>query len=240
MAFSGFQDFLPQFGSNLQRFIAASPGITVGSGYRDVTRQGQLWQRALAKYGSAAAARKWVAPPGHSFHNKRLAADLQFASPAARQWAHDNAARYGLSFPLGNEAWHVELLGARGGGGAGADASTFSPASPPADTGLMLAQAVAPELPGRRDINGLAERAAGRMGTGETSEAAPQLRRGGDPAPVSLDYERLADADGAKSPALVAQNPDLVAQDPAELALADLFKVKPIGRAGRIPPTRRF
>jgi hypothetical protein len=27
--------------------------------------------------------------------------------------AHKLAARYGLAFPLGNEAWHVELAGIR-------------------------------------------------------------------------------------------------------------------------------
>jgi hypothetical protein len=32
-----------------------------------------------------------------------------------RRWVHDNAHKYGLSFPLGNEPWHIELVEARGG-----------------------------------------------------------------------------------------------------------------------------
>jgi hypothetical protein len=54
-----------------------------------------------------------VAPPGHSNHNHGLAADLGFGSDAARKWVHDNAAKYGLGFPLSNEDWHIEPISAR-------------------------------------------------------------------------------------------------------------------------------
>ncbi|GAK71141.1 hypothetical protein RRU01S_15_00660 [Agrobacterium rubi TR3 = NBRC 13261] len=87
--------------------------ITINSGYRDVQRQQELWLQALKKYGSTEAARKWVAPPGNSQHNKGNAADLGYASDAARKWAHQNAGDFGLSFPLSNENWHIEDTDAR-------------------------------------------------------------------------------------------------------------------------------
>lgn len=104
-------DFLRQ----MNQFIAAAPAgyLTVNSGYRSPERQAQLYQQALAKYGSEREARRWVAPPGRSQHNHGNAMDLGFGSDAARQWAHQNAGAFGLSFPLSNEAWHVELAGAR-------------------------------------------------------------------------------------------------------------------------------
>jgi hypothetical protein len=115
-----FSGMNPQFTSALgQMFAAAPPEIQaqmrVTSGYRSPERQAQLWQGALAKYGSPEAARKWVAPPGKSQHNHGHAADMKWLSPMAMQWAHANAAKYGLAFPLKNENWHVELAGVRGG-----------------------------------------------------------------------------------------------------------------------------
>lgn len=116
-SFSGMAD---PFQQALMQMLQNAPeevklGIT--SGYRSPETQERLWQDALAKYGSEAEARKWVAPPGKSQHNHGNAADLEYASPAAKQWVHENAGRYGLAFPLGNEDWHVELAGARGQGG---------------------------------------------------------------------------------------------------------------------------
>lgn len=107
---------------------AASSGLEIGitSGLRSTERQAELWAEALKKYGSPEEARKWVAPPGSSQHEKGTAADLSFGSEAARQFAHDNAGVYGLTFPLGNEPWHIEPASARGsatGRDAGADAA---------------------------------------------------------------------------------------------------------------------
>jgi hypothetical protein len=84
------------------------------SGFRSPERQAQLWQNALSKYGSPEAARKWVAPPGRSQHNHGNAVDLRYLNPQATAWAHENAARFGLNFPLSNENWHIEPVGARG------------------------------------------------------------------------------------------------------------------------------
>lgn len=108
------------FESKLEKMFAALPKelagqIKINSGFRSNERQAVLWQQALEKYGSVAEARKWVAPPGNSQHNKGMAADLGYGSDAARSWAHDNASKFGLSFPLGNEPWHVEDAGARSG-----------------------------------------------------------------------------------------------------------------------------
>ncbi len=105
----------------LERLItdAASHGLTIGiaSGFRTAERQAQLFAEAVAKYGSEAEARKWVAPPGSSMHNKGLAADLS-GSPEALAYAHQHAAEFGLTFPMGNEPWHIEPTGARGSAGS--------------------------------------------------------------------------------------------------------------------------
>jgi len=241
MAFSGFQDFVPNFGSALQRFIAASPGISVGSGYRDVARQQQLWNRALQKYGSPQAARKWVAPPGHSYHNKGLAADLQFASPAARQWAHDNAARYGLGFPLGNENWHIELAGARGGG-----AGNATSLAPPPDIGTLLASGIVQTPPGRDEINALAETSFRSLPSpSRRADEDQPLMRGGrrqETPNVSLETDDLAGDSERTAP---ATQPKLLSQLENSMApLAELFNVRTIGQAG-VPkaqplPGRRF
>lgn len=109
---SSFEGKLEKMLADLPKELAGK--ITINSGYRSNERQTQLWQEALQKYGSVAEARKWVAPPGNSQHNKGNAADLGYGSDAARQWAHDNASKYGLQFPLGNENWHIEDADARG------------------------------------------------------------------------------------------------------------------------------
>nr|WP_260690268.1 D-alanyl-D-alanine carboxypeptidase family protein [Rhizobium leguminosarum] len=106
------------FREKLAKMIASMPddlkgSVTINSGFRDVARQEQLWLEALKKYGSPEVARKWVAPPGNSQHNKGNAADLGYGSDRARDWVHTNAGNFGLSFPLSNENWHVEDADAR-------------------------------------------------------------------------------------------------------------------------------
>ncbi len=129
----------PDFASSLAAMFSAAPpdvlsGLRVTSGYRSPEVQAGLWDAALAKYGSPEAARKWVAPPGRSHHNAGGAVDLKYLSPIAQQWAHDNAAQYGLQFPLSNEPWHIEPLGSRG--GASPVSQTFGTA-PPALAGMF-------------------------------------------------------------------------------------------------------
>lgn len=103
------------FASRLHQMVAESGGrITLVSGYRSPQRQAQLWADALAKYGSAAEARKWVAPPEGavdgakgSMHTKGLAVDLG----GDLQLAHLLAPKYGLYFPMSWEPWHVQPVG---------------------------------------------------------------------------------------------------------------------------------
>lgn len=137
----------PTFARSLQTMLAAAPGggISIYSGARSNERQAQLWEQALRKYGSPEAARKWVAPPGHSNHNRGMAADLRYADPGLVDWAHKNAGDYGLTFPLANENWHIEPLGLRGPGGAPAPASM--PAVPP--QAMALNDGLTPDMPSR-------------------------------------------------------------------------------------------
>lgn len=110
----------PRFHTAMQNIYAAAPEdirgqLSMMSAYRSPERQAQLWEEALAKYGSPEAARKWVAPPNRSNHNHGLAIDMKYGSDAAREWFHANAPNYGLALPLSNEPWHVELAGIRDG-----------------------------------------------------------------------------------------------------------------------------
>lgn len=108
------------FAGALQRMFAEAPPeiqaeLRILSAYRSPEIQAQLYEDALQRYGSEAEARQWVAPPGNSRHNHGHAADLSYLGDAARQYAHENADRYGLHFPLSNEDWHIEPIGADGG-----------------------------------------------------------------------------------------------------------------------------
>ncbi len=105
------------FEAALRGFIKAAEEagheITVNSAFRSVERQRELWERAVRRYGSPEAARKWVAPPGRSMHNIGQAADLGYSSDAARAWAHANAGRFGMNFRMAHEPWHIEPIGGR-------------------------------------------------------------------------------------------------------------------------------
>lgn len=119
------------FAQNLAAMIQdAPPGIREGlgiySGYRSVERQRELWNDAVRRYGSAARARRWVAPPGRSNHNHGNAVDLSWNGQSLRHapkhvkdWVHQNARKYGMHFPMGHEPWHIEPLGTRGTSPAG-------------------------------------------------------------------------------------------------------------------------
>jgi len=95
------------FQTKLRQMIAdaAAEGLELGisSGLRSTEQQARLWAEALQKYGSPAEARKHVAPPGTSKHEKGEAADITFGSHAAREWAAANAGAYGLGFPVATE-----------------------------------------------------------------------------------------------------------------------------------------
>jgi D-alanyl-D-alanine carboxypeptidase len=114
-----FSGLSPEFASSLAALFQNAPSelqgsLKISSGFRSPERQAQLYQAAVAKYGSEEAARKWVAPPGRSNHNKGQAVDLKFLSPAAQAWMHKNAGPFNLVFPMKHEPWHIEPVGARG------------------------------------------------------------------------------------------------------------------------------
>ena len=138
-AMSGLND---AFRERLQLLFEHAPPeirgqLQILSAYRSPEHQARLWDEALVKYGSAEAARKWVAPPGQSQHNHGFAADLTYLDDAAREYVRANASRYGLGLPMAHEPWHIEMLGARDGGGG-------SPEMPPPPMAMDMALAPAP------------------------------------------------------------------------------------------------
>jgi hypothetical protein len=103
----------PQLATAVRKLLDASHGaVRLVSGYRSEVQQTALWDQALVRYGSAAAADDWVAPPGASMHERGLAVDLG----GDLQLAASLIARLHLPMwrPLPNEPWHFELVGSRG------------------------------------------------------------------------------------------------------------------------------
>lgn len=91
------------FVHNLQAAFASIPSgsCRVGSGFRSHAEQAALHRQ---KPGLAAA-------PGHSNHERGLAADLA-CHGGALAWLHAHARSFGLTFPMSYEAWHIEPIGA--------------------------------------------------------------------------------------------------------------------------------
>lgn len=99
--------------------------LRIGSGYRSPERQQELWDAAAPKYPDPEVRDNWVARPGQSNHGRGMAVDFNYGNDEARAYAHANAKRYGLYFPMDHEPWHIEMMGARGdhsGAGLGDDA----------------------------------------------------------------------------------------------------------------------
>jgi hypothetical protein len=97
----------------------ADPLLLPVSGYRSSETQRRLFEAAVAKYGSEAEARRWVAAPGGSAHQSGRAVDCwmgtandsenvatQRATPQWT-WLNTNAARFGF-YPYDAEPWHWE------------------------------------------------------------------------------------------------------------------------------------
>lgn len=92
----------PNFLDKLKQAFADNPArCIVESGYRSHAEQAALHR---AKPGLAAQ-------PGHSNHERGLAADLH-CERGGLAWLHAHARKYGLQFPMSYEAWHIELIGA--------------------------------------------------------------------------------------------------------------------------------
>lgn len=93
----------------LQQIRAAKKWTgSVYSGYRPDWYQAILWRAAVKKYGSEAAAAKWVARPGTSNHRHvgpKGAVDLTNPAQVLN-------ARVGFYQPMSWEDWHLQLRGA--------------------------------------------------------------------------------------------------------------------------------
>lgn len=109
---SGSGHFHPLMSDAVNELLAASRGsIGVTSGVRSSAEQARLWAEALQKYGSAEAADDWVAPPGHSMHERGLAVDLSGDIDLALRLIEDRGLP--LWRPMDHEPWHFELSGSR-------------------------------------------------------------------------------------------------------------------------------
>jgi zinc D-Ala-D-Ala carboxypeptidase len=88
---------------------AAGDGVElfVNSGWRSPAYQEQLFQEAVAQYGSDKEAARWVATPSTSAHVSGHAVDV--GPSAAAAWLSAHGAEYGLCQVYGNEPWHYEL-----------------------------------------------------------------------------------------------------------------------------------
>ncbi|WP_345764786.1 M15 family metallopeptidase [Diaminobutyricibacter sp. McL0608] len=88
---------------------AAHDGVTfyVNSGWRSPSYQNQLLREAVAEYGSAAEAARWVATAQTSPHVQGKAIDI--GEWDAATWLSDHGAAYGLCQIYANEPWHFEL-----------------------------------------------------------------------------------------------------------------------------------
>jgi hypothetical protein len=87
--------------------------MSIRSGWRSPEWQQVLFDRAVAKYGSPAAARRWVLPPEDSAHVLGLAVDVR--PEAAARWLEREGAAFGLCRRYENEWWHFELTDLSGG-----------------------------------------------------------------------------------------------------------------------------
>lgn len=89
---------------------AADDGVTfhVNSGWRSAELQTRLFDEAVAEYGSAEEAARWVATAETSAHVSGDAVDL--GPTAATAWLSQHGARYGLCQVYANEPWHYELF----------------------------------------------------------------------------------------------------------------------------------
>lgn len=88
---------------------AASVGVRfeVHSGWRSAEYQARLLEEAVAKYGSAEEAARWVATPDTSSHVTGDAIDV--GPPEAATWLARNGDEFGLCQIYANEPWHFEL-----------------------------------------------------------------------------------------------------------------------------------
>jgi len=180
-----FSGLSPEFRSALAQMLQSAPedvraGLHLMSGYRSPERQAVLYRNAVQKYGSPEAARKWVAPPGNSQHNHGSAVDFKWGNDAAKNWVHQNAQQFGLNFPLSNEDWHIEPIGARSGHG-------HSPSSTIAANTQIAPGAPAPALGPARTIQDRPVMPA----QDQVQPAAPQMAAAPEQSPIGALFANM-------------------------------------------------
>jgi LAS superfamily LD-carboxypeptidase LdcB len=80
----------------------------IRSAWRSEEYQQVLFDRAVARYGSASEAAKWVLSPERSAHVKGYAIDVH--PQAMATWLQAHGAAYGICRTYDNERWHFEYL----------------------------------------------------------------------------------------------------------------------------------
>ena len=80
----------------------------IRSAWRSEAWQQVLFDRAVARYGSAIEAAKWVLAPERSAHVKGYAVDVH--PQAMATWLQAHGAAYGICRTYDNEWWHFEYL----------------------------------------------------------------------------------------------------------------------------------
>ena len=97
----------------------------VTSAFRSHEKQKVLYAEALRKYGSEQKARKWVALPGNSKHEKGTALDVDYKQGETVSLLISTGLlkKYNFTKPLSNEPWHIEYGSGSVGAAAGAAAS---------------------------------------------------------------------------------------------------------------------
>jgi hypothetical protein len=89
--------------------------LYIASGFRSLSRQKTLFAQAVKKYGTAAEASKWVAPPLVSHHPWGIAIDVNYPNePVGAGWLEINGSKFGLCRVFENEWWHFEPVIAPG------------------------------------------------------------------------------------------------------------------------------
>lgn len=90
---------------------AKKEGITLKltSGYRSTSRQKEIFNKAIRKYGSYEEAIRWVAPADLSHHPLGVAIDVNYPDePTQARWLEVNGYKFGLCRIFQNEWWHFE------------------------------------------------------------------------------------------------------------------------------------
>jgi D-alanyl-D-alanine carboxypeptidase len=79
----------------------------ISSGWRSDRYQRQVFEQAVAKYGSEDEAARWAARPGTSIHEAGEAVDVSDSEGA--DWLARHGDSYGLCQIYANEPWHYEM-----------------------------------------------------------------------------------------------------------------------------------